>query len=133
MATTVASIADILGFEPILPRPEEIDPARLVITYNDAADTLYVHFFERGEPATSIDVDECLYLRVDRTNRRVVGLQIEGFLIRAVREHPEWLPLAELAGIPTEEIEKARSAIDIERRRAAVVMPILKQLQLLAT
>ena len=133
MATTVASIADILGFEPILPRLEEIDPARLVITYNDAADTLYVHFFKRGEPATSIDVDECLYLRVDRTNRRVVGLQIEGFLIRAVREHPEWLPLAELAGIPAEEIEKARDAIDIERRREAVVMPILKQLQLLAS
>ena len=133
MATTVASIADILGFEPILPRLEEIDPARLVITYNDAADTLYVHFFKRGEPATSIDVDECLYLRVDRTDRRVVGLQIEGFLIRAVREHPEWLLLAELAGIPAEEIDKARDAIDSERRREAAVMPILKQLQLLAS
>jgi hypothetical protein len=132
MATTVASIADILGFEPVLPSREEIDPARLVITYNDAADTLYVHFFKRGEPATSIDLDEYLYLRVSRTNHRVVGLQIEGFLSYAVREHPDWLPIAELAGIPAEEIDKARGAIAIERRREAAVMPILKQLQLFA-
>ena len=123
----------MLGFDPILPSAAEIDPSQLVLSYNDAADTLYVHFFERGQPATSVDVDECLYLRVDEISHRVVGLQIEGFLIRAVREHPDWLPLAELAGIPAEEIEKARSAIDIERRREAVVIPILKQLQLLAS
>jgi len=133
MASTVATVTDILGFTPILPTAEEIDPSRLVLSYNDAADTLYVHFYERGQPATSVDVDECLYLRVDRTTHRVVGLQIEGYLIRAVHEHPEWLPLAELAGIPAEMIEKARDAIDIERRRAAIVMPILKQLQLLAS
>jgi hypothetical protein len=66
-------------------------------------------------------------------DHRLVGLQIENFLSHIVGEHPEWLPLAELAGIPAEEIEKARAAIDIERRREAVVMPILKQLQLLAS
>jgi hypothetical protein len=133
MATTVASIADILGFEPIFPKPEDIDPERLVISYNDAADTLYVHFFKRGEPATSIDVDECLYLRVNRTSQRVVGLQIEGFLIRAVREHPDWLSLAELAGIPQHMIDEARASIDAGQRRRAVVLPILKELDLLAT
>ncbi len=133
MATTEASIADILGFEPILPTSEEIDPSRLVITYNDAADTLYVHFFERGQPATSIDIDECLYLRVDRTHRRVVGLQIEGYLIRAVREHPEWLPLAELAGVPQAAINEARAAIGDGQRRRSAVLPILKDLNLLAS
>lgn len=133
MATTVTSISDILGFTPILPRPDEIDPARLVITYNDAADTLYVHFFERGQPATSIDVDECLYLRVDRTTQRVVGLQIEGYLIRAVREHPEWLSLADLAGIPQAVIDDARAAIGDGQRRRSAVLPILKELDLLAS
>jgi hypothetical protein len=132
MATTVATIAESLGFDPILPGPAEIDPARLAFGYNDAADTLYVFFYERGQPAVSVDVDEFLYLLVDRRSQRVVGLQIEGYLAFAVREHPEWLPLAELAGIPQAEIDKARAAIDEGQRRRAVVLPILKELDLLA-
>jgi hypothetical protein len=133
MASTVETIAERLGFAPIWPSPGDINGARLLFGYNDAADTLYVHFFNRSRPTVSMDVDEFVYLLVDVIDHRVVGLQIEGFLIRAVREHPEWLQLAELAGIPADEIEKARSAIDIERRREAVVMPILKQLQLLSS
>lgn len=132
MASTVTSITELLGYIPILPTPGEIDPARLVLSYNDAADTLYVHFFERGQPAVSVDVNEFLYLRVDEITHRVVGLQIEGYLAYVVRKHPAWLSLADLAGIPADEIAKARNAIDIERRCEAVVMPILKQLQLLA-
>ena len=133
MASTVADITELLGFTPILPTLEELDPSRLVISYNDAADTLYVHFFTRGEPAVSVDVNEFLYLRVDEITHRVVGLQIEGFLGYVVRKHPDWLPLAELAGIPAETIEKARDAIPVERRRAAVALPILKDLNLLAS
>lgn len=132
MASTVETIAERLGFAPIWPSPGEIDGSRLLFGYNDVADTVYVHFFDRSRPAVSVDVDEFVYLLVDPIEHQVVGLQIEGFLAYAVREHPEWLSLAELAGIPAEEIEKARDAIDIERRREAVVMPILKQLQLLA-
>ena len=133
MASTVETIAERLGFAPIWPSPGEIDGSRLLFGYNDAADTLYVHFFDRSRPAVSVDINEFVYLLVDAIEYRVVGLQIEGFLSYAVRKHPDWLPLAELAGIPSEEIEKARDAIDIERRREAVVMPILKQLQLLAS
>jgi hypothetical protein len=114
VASTVATIADILGFAPILPTADEIDPSRLVLSYNDAADTLYIHFFQRGQPAVSVDVNEFLYLRVDEITHRVVGLQIEGYLIYVVHKHPEWLSLAELAGIPVEVIEKAR-----DRYRAA--------------
>lgn len=133
MASTVADITELLGYTPILPTLGDIDPSKLVVSYNDAADTLYVHFFKRGQPAVSVDVNEFLYLRVDAITHRVVGLQVEGYLIYVVRKHPEWLQLAEFAGIPAEEIEKARAAIDIDRRREAVVMPILKQLQLLAS
>ena len=133
MASTVETIAERLGFAPIWPSPGEIDGSRLLFGYNDAADTVYVHFFDRSRPTVSIDLDESVYLLVDVDDHRVVGLQIEGFLVYTIREHPDWLPLAELAGIPADEIAKARDAIDIERRREAVVMPILKKLQLLAS
>lgn len=133
MASTVTSITELLGYTPILPTPSEIDPARLVLSYNDAADTLYIHFFERGQPAVSVDVNEFLYLRVDEITHRVVGLQIEGYLIYVVRKHPEWLSLADLAGIPQQLIDEARATIDAGQRRRAVVLPILKELNLLAS
>lgn len=133
MASTVASITELLGYTPILPTPGEIDPARLVLSYNDAADTLYVHFFERGQPAVSVDVNEFLYLRVDEITHRVVGLQIEGYLIYVVRKHPEWLSLADLAGIPQPLIDEARATIDPGQRRRSAVLPILKELNLLAS
>lgn len=111
---------------------EELDAAQFCFNYNDLSDTVYVHFFGKPLPAVSIWIDAGLYLLVSLPDERLVGLQFEYFLSNVVQEHPEWLPLGELAGIPAEAIEQARDAIDIERRRAAVVMPILKQLELLA-
>ncbi len=111
---------------------DNLDPTQFRFSYNDLSDTVYVHFFGKPLAAVSVWIDEGLYLRVSLPDERLVGLQFEYFLSHVVQEHPEWLPLAELAGIPAEAIEKARDAIDIERRRAAVVIPILEQLQLLA-
>jgi hypothetical protein len=133
VASTVTTLADLLGFDPILPTVAEIDPSRLVLSYNDAADTLYVSFFQRGQPAVSLDVNEFLYLRVDEITHRVVGLQIEGYLTYVVRKHPEWLSLAELAGIPQAAIDEARATIDAGHLRRSVVLTILKELNLLAS
>lgn len=125
----MSSVQDIV-FERL--RAEELDASQFRFSYHELSDTVYVHFFGKALPAVSEWIDEGLYLRVSLPDHRLVGLQIENFLSHVVQEHPEWLPLAELAGIPAEEIEKARNAIPVERRREAVVMPILKQLQLLA-
>lgn len=133
MASTVVTIAERLGFDPILPGPSEIDPSRLVFGYNDAADTLYVFFYERGQPSVSVDLNDYLYLLVDRTTRRVVGLQIEDYLTVAVREHPEWLSMADLAGVPQVAIDETRTAIGDGQRRRSAVLPILKELNLLAS
>jgi len=112
---------------------EELDPAQFRFGYNDLSDTVYVFFFGKPLPSVSVWIDEGLYLMIGMPEERLVGLQFEYFLSHVVQDHPEWLPLAELAGIPAEEIATARDAIAIERRREAVVMPILKQLQLLAS
>ena len=133
MASTIASIAERLGFDPVPPRPSEIDPAQLAFGYNDVADTLYVFFYQRGQPSVSVDVDEYLYLLVDRTTQRIIGLQIESYLTHAVREHPDWLVLADLAGIPQDLIDGARVAIGDGERRRSAVLPILKDLDLLAS
>ena len=133
MASTIATLAERLGFDPIPPRPSEIDPARLAFGYNDVADTLYVFFNQLGQPSVSVDVDEYLYLLVDRISKRIIGLQIEGYLTFAVREHPDWLVLADLAGIPQDVIETARVAIGDGQRRRSAVLPILKDLDLLAS
>ena len=119
-------VADVLGFEPLLPRSEELVPSLSMVTYNDVADTLYIHFFERGQPAVSVAINEFLYLRVDDVTHRVIGLQIEGYLTYVVRTYPEWLVLADLADIPP-------AAIDDGYRRRAAVLPILKNLDLLAS
>ena len=126
----MSSVQDIV-FERL--RAEEMDASQFRFSYHDQADTVYVHFFGKPLPGVSEWIDEGLYLRVSLPDHRLVGLQIENFLCHVVQEHPEWLLLADLAGIPADEIEKARNAIPIERRREAAVMPILRQLQLLAS
>ena len=128
--TTMSSAQDI-GIARLA--NEDLELSQFRFNYNDLSDTVYVHFYGKPLPAVSVWIDEGLYLLVGVPDERLVGLQFEYFLASVVQKHPEWLPLGELAGIPAEAIEKARAAIDIDRRRAAVVMPILKQLQLLAS
>ena len=122
-----------LELVPIPPTEEELDLNRFGFGYNDVADTLYIHFFGNPQPAVSVVVNEFLYLRVNRATQKIVGLQIEDFLSYVVHEHPEWLPLADLAGIPIDVIESARKAISPERIRRAALLPILSELHFIAS
>ncbi len=59
------------------------------------------------------------YVRKNRDRRRVIGVQIEGFLARVVREDPwllDALDLAELRGISLEEEARLRRDVAQERR-----------------
>ncbi len=58
-------------------------------------------------------------IRVDPETDEVVAVQIVDFLTEALRERPELLVLAELAGIPRETIERSRVPRE-EYGRAAV-------------
>lgn len=123
-------VSTLLGFQPIVPRLGEIDPSDIVVRYHPDSDTLYVYFYGMGHPAVSVDLNEYLYLRVDRETQRVIGIQIEGYLQFAVRDDPRWLDWAELAGIDPAEIERVRAEISLDKKRAAALQATFDELQL---
>jgi hypothetical protein len=114
------SVKDVLGFKPILPQIDDLDPQGILVRYHRDTDELYVHFFGHALPALSVDVNHYLYLRVNPETQQVVGLQFEAFLSHAVRDDPRWLWLGELAGIDRNELESIRRDISPARQWRSV-------------
>lgn len=108
-------------YHPRIPDRQHIKPESIAIDYDDAIDALYVHFSGQAEPGISIDIDDDVYLRIDPTSEKVVGLQVETFLARAVIEHPSLLILAEAAGIPDARLAEVRGRIDAVRLKDAAL------------
>src|SRR5437016_4677597 len=73
-----------------------VDPGSAAIEYDAATDTL---FFRRVvAPATSVNIDGELWLRVDPHSGEVYGLEIEAFRQDFLKRHKDigklWKPLA---------------------------------------
>ena len=119
------------GPSPVWPKPEEIDPHKVVLAYDRDSDMLLVHFDERG-PASAVDyVDRLFALLVDVESGDVVGLQVEDFLARAVVEEPrriDVLDIAELRGITPLEVAALRNTMAVEPRKRAAVASLLADL-----
>jgi hypothetical protein len=102
----------------------EIDPSRVVITYDRDADTLMLHLEGLYQPGVSVPLTDDVMVRMDRSRRRAIGLQIEHFLARVVHEHPNVLvalDAAELDGITREEVEEIKRRFGpADRKRAAI-------------
>lgn len=102
------------------PRPDNLDPQKLEILYDHELDTLFVHLFGHERRATNRLAGDYAYYRVDPQTESVVGLQIEGFLRRAVKEHPELIELlryAELRGVSFDQVQReSTNAIPSPRR-----------------
>lgn len=92
------------------PKPfrwEDIDPAKVVVSYDRRSDTLLIHLFGRGHDTISVPVAKYLYVMVTPDTETIVGFHIEGFLAQAVKDIPEALTLldfAELRGITPAEV-----------------------------
>ncbi|MDQ3226609.1 MAG: hypothetical protein M3Q50_08275, partial [Chloroflexota bacterium] len=83
-------------------RRQDIDPAKIVVSYDRRSDTLLIHLFGRGHSTISVPVAKYLYVMVTPDTETIVGFHIEGFLAQAVNENPEAIALldyAELRGI----------------------------------
>lgn len=107
---------------------DELDLSRVVVTYDHESDTLMLHFSGRGQPGISVVADDDLYVRLDRERKRVLGLQIEGFLARVVPRHPallDVLDVADLRGISLAEVAQLRRGIGTEQRKHAAVGDVL--------
>ncbi len=68
------------------------------IAYDEESDTLYISFVP-GEEATGIELNEHILLRVDRDQRRVIGLTFFDYSLLAQRTEvgPRSFPLTGLA------------------------------------
>jgi hypothetical protein len=116
-----------LPVSPRRPDPATIDPRRVLIDYDRESDTFSVHLFGREHPAKVLHTSGAIDLRLDPRTHVIVGYQIEGFLTAAVLRHPQLLELAELGGIPREEIEAIRRRIDpgLRTRDAVAALDLL--------
>ena len=88
-------------------RREDIDPAKVVVSYDRRSDTLLIHLFGRGRDTISVPVAKYLYVMVSPDTETIVGFHIEGFLAQAVKDTPETITLldyAELRGITPAEV-----------------------------
>lgn len=112
-----------------MPRREDLDPRRIVVSYDDVSDTLMLHLFGRGRPAVSIETGNGFFLRVDPGTHHVVGVQVEAFLSRAIVENPDLLEVAEAAGIPEQKIQQVRGRISPESMKAAAARTLLRGFQ----
>jgi hypothetical protein len=108
-------------FHPKPFRPDDIDPTKVVVSFDRRSDTLLIHLFGRGRESISVPVATYLYVMVDPETEDIVGFHIEGFLGQAVKDVPESIDLldyAELRGItPAEVRELQRETHQVERRR----------------
>lgn len=129
MAVNPAEAA-VRVLHPRWPAPETIDARRVRLAYWREIDTLDVDFFGPDQPAVVVPLDmpdpaDEVALLVHAETEEVVGVQVEAFLLRAVRHHPhllDLLDLAELHGItPAEVAELRRTIAPAQRARAAVI------------
>lgn len=104
-------------------RPEDIDPDKVVVSFDRRSDTLLIHLFGRGRQSISLPVANYLYVMVDPKSEMITGFHIEGFLGQAIKDIPEAISLldyAELRGITLAEVRELRRAtLQAERRHAA--------------
>jgi hypothetical protein len=94
------------GIHPKPIRLEEIDPERVVVSFDRRSDTLLIHLFGR-RGSVSVPVANYLYVMVDPDTEETIGFPVEGFLGQAIKDVPEAIELldyAELRGITPAEV-----------------------------
>jgi hypothetical protein len=112
-------------------RRQDIDPAKIAVSYDRRSDTLLIHLFGRGHNTVSVPVAKYLYVMVTPDTETIVGFHIEGFLTQAVKDTPEAISLldyAELRGITPAEVRALqRNTLGMRQQLSARVRMALKR------
>ena len=99
----MAVMSDAPRFAPKWPELESLPKGQVRFTYDRPSDTLYVDFYGKARPASSEPLDvgdrDYLFVRVDPQTDEVVGVQIESFLAYAVKQHPYFVEVLEVADL----------------------------------
>ncbi len=125
-------VSEMKPIEPKLPTRESLNASRASFDYDELNDTLMV-YLDGSRPAISDPVGAYLYLRLNVETDEVVGFQIEDFLLCVVHEHPVFLEIAELAGVPADEVAAIRRTIPREVRQGAALDALFGQLAALSS
>ncbi len=114
---------------PIRPDPATIDMRTVEFDYDRRSNIFTLHLFGRGKPAKVLHTGKVIDLRLNPTTQVIVGFQIEGYLAQAVYRLPRLLALAELVGIPQEEVAAIRQRVarDDEWWKRALVESLFEQ------
>lgn len=77
--------------------------AEPIFNYDELSDTLYVSFAP-GQPATGIELNEHILLRLNKAERKAIGLTIFDYslLSQSTEVGPRSFPLTGLAELPAE-------------------------------
>jgi len=128
MAATVVDVIDpaeeptIRRFRPKPTEASKVDPTKVVVSYDRPSDTLMIHLFGRQRDSVSVQAARNIYVLADPDTEEVVGVHVEGFLARMVRDAPEAIDIlehAELRGITPMEVRSLRSEALGRRQRLA--------------
>lgn len=126
MAVTVVDTIDpteepvIRQLHPRPPKPGEVDPSKVMVSYDRRSDTLLIHLFGRDRSSVSVQVAPYVYLLTDPETEALVGFHVEGFLAQAVKDVPAAIDIldhAELRGITPTEVRALRSSTLGNRQR----------------
>ncbi len=124
---------------PVLPNLESIDLDRVVLSYDDASDTMMVHFRGRGIPAYGEPVSDghrdVYLLRISFATDEVTGVQIEDFRARFTAEYPgadELLLLAERPGSELWSTARSWQPDEVGENSSNVVTSLLRYLRAVA-
>jgi len=121
---------------PVLPDWESLDLDRVVLSYDDASDTMMVHFGGRGVPAYGDPVSDgrrdVYLLRISFANDQIVGVQIEDFRARFSAEYSgadELLLLAERPGSEVSSTARPWQPEEVRELRPTVLSSLLRYLR----
>lgn len=67
---------------------ESLDPAKMVLDYDRKSDILHIRP-PKARPATSFDIDDEVWIRIDLETGEVVGIEIDDFELVFLKKHPE--------------------------------------------
>lgn len=94
-----------------------------VFNYDEDSDTLYISFAP-GEAATGIELNEQILLRINRGERRVVGITLFDYSVLAQQTElgPRSFPLTGLAELSTETRELVVDILKAEPVRSILTV-----------
>lgn len=116
------------SLNPKYPRFGDLDQERFSLDFDRLSDTLYWDFYGGSPSAVSYPLSSHVLLSVDPETEDVVGLQFDAFLTSVVYEVPDFLDLADLIGLTSEEVEEVRARISPGARRQAALRSILNSI-----